>query len=1622
MSEIKNLKNIFVNFKCHLKAQTELILERIFEEITSDLTRAIPCISSVTAEVFVDQSEPEKTGVLSNADISSVASEIVENMLEKLQSAVEKKCFEMFLPEDLSVDIKPSLTPSGEYLTPPNGKRLEAPRPYPMKPMCDITEDMVHAILQQFMTLARCKQDELPHLGDPTKLSYQQHMTNQTCTFLKKADKKKCSLETDEANLTFKELQNLVSNICSQSSLVGYIEEAISATLGYIQTELNSERLTASEETVVLLQLLDIFTQLHQDSLKADGKKCRRSRLSNSSDPEGKYRITGNRLPSGSRSRKPFPPINVPGMVLYSEDDNEQIDKIVENVLDSSFKEEKAKSQKQNPEDWFTKEKTCFEYKRISKPPTKPAYPRSKVAFYDGGLKSEFYDGGLKSELHTQIPVATDNAEDEEEIPGPDFEINNEEKIDKTRENSFKKEDNPIQLSFLTSKVRNTGTTTEKTEKRVTQKPNIEERKEPPPLVDINEQYPDYEHVQNITENIYDNILGYSQESSAYSNLQSPSSDTAYHVIQEVGKDFAKSVTTKYPSLSINKNLPAKEKKEEKETEKERERERENKREKQREREEKRETEKVKAKGIKTEPSKPYHPHYPPKSKPGIFPAKFLEDVITEMVNKLIFSTSPKTQTYDIYQNVSDDKNQAELYDTAMKLTDSLLKEFSKAQIKVFRPDKENQFFPSVDKESSIPNIPPKHKESTTDEASPSIKKITVDKMPHMHKVTKKPSLNNIPFLDKIPAIDKTLVNKVVHSSLCNILKEYRSQDSIFKNIKSNGENLARRLTSAVINEIFQHQLNLLFSDEVPASACLPLESKDVVIKVQKVAQAASKECQTSSPYTIMLPHEFLENVISALLSKIFSTLSKNKAETAEGKWLTELDFLQMKLLSTVTTELSKNKDLIIQYVECLHPNDGEIIQLVAHSIYNNLFSQFGTQEVIQNCVASGCVIVSKTIVDLVLREVAGNQLQNYFSGELTPHQCAEVDSVVENILKDVIQTISAPQPQPSRAHLLPYNIIEETAVKFLSKLLSMFAKVDKERTNSLETEMQKITSKILNSIQEFISRSKIKLIPPAKKLTAITLADNESIDKVVNSVYTSVLKHSGSHTCIFKDLMGKSNVLSDIIGFLMVKELSNSEFKPQVEEEVSSSELVLEAVKIIEKVVKIVDEFKPPKKFSSKKHSMLDAIFLEEALALFLAKLVQLPNASSKDGKSLPKPELNKIASQLTKSVTAEICKSNISLVATDPEEQFLNPESIEMISQVIDSVYSNVLQQSGTHEDLYYDIKGTNRVFPKKVASLIINGVSSFPLDTDDSKYSNVDLFRDLDLDRIVQKAQEHAVQMIPDREKEESDQDLVGEMPIKIVPHVGNEPIKVDPDIISEHLAVISIKTQPLEELKMECLRKTGHSIAEVRRASISGKSYSSSDTSNVGKMKKERRTSLNTMGRLDVKPLEVVCRNSFQNVRKPDIMKVELLKDVQSKKDLIIRLVAHDIEEESQSNIDEGLMFEEDEVVLGEVVPECLTDQVKATTKPIENTDVSPKPTTSTKSLKKFLSLSKCCQTTSSTIIESIEATSNHIKEPKEKEVKKAVAELDMATCSTITPVTDSWEKRLSHKVSEKHDCQ
>lgn len=69
-----------------------------------------------------------------------------------------------------------------------------------------------------------------------------------------------------------------------------------------------------------------------------------------------------------------------------------------------------------------------------------------------------------------------------------------------------------------------------------------------------------------------------------------------------------------------------------------------------------------------------------------------------------------------------------------------------------------------------------------------------------------------------------------------------------------------------------------------------------------------------------------------------------------------------------------------------------------------------------------------------------------------------------------------------------------------------------------------------------------------------------------------------------------------------------------------------------------------------------------------------------------------------------------------------------------------------------------------------------------------------------------------------------------------HCRKQPTNIDPDIVAEHLGVISIKTQPTEKMQMECLARTRHSIEALRRASISGRSHL--DSSAAERRKKDK----------------------------------------------------------------------------------------------------------------------------------------------------------------------------------------
>lgn len=153
-------------------------------------------------------------------------------------------------------------------------------------------------------------------------------------------------------------------------------------------------------------------------------------------------------------------------------------------------------------------------------------------------------------------------------------------------------------------------------------------------------------------------------------------------------------------------------------------------------------------------------------------------------------------------------------------------------------------------------------------------------------------------------------------------------------------------------------------------------------------------------------------------------------------------------------------------------------------------------------------------------------------------------------------------------------------------------------------------------------------------------------------------------------------------------------------------------------------------------------------------------------------------------------------------------------------------------------------------------------------------------------------------------------------------------------------------------------------------------------------------------------------------------MELLKDVQSKKDLIIRLITHDISQENLENKEESLASDEDEVVLQEVIKEeefpesPLEDQVKEDMNLTTSTVAHPKPPISKCSLKKFLSVGKCQPKSSVTIIPEVSPA----KQTEYEQTLRSVSSIDVTTSKCLTVTNSPWEKKTQLSVSEKCNYQ
>ncbi|XP_078244431.1 fibrous sheath-interacting protein 2 isoform X1 [Pogona vitticeps] len=853
----------------------------------------------------------------------------------------------------------------------------------------------------------------------------------------------------------------------------------------------------------------------------------------------------------------------------------------------------------------------------------------------------------------------------------------------------------------------------------------------------------------------------------------------------------------------------------------------------------------------------------------GIYSSTFLQDVFSGLISKLLSST-PSVSGHE--------KKEAEAEPPVKTLVESLLKEFAKSPVKVLQ----------------VPDGGP-------------------------------PPLG----------VEKMEVAKIIHASLCGILQDQGSGALIGTDQESQ-RLLVERLTSALKKEILGYRIQEMPAKTSQVPLCKPFEFGEMAQKVLREMKKTSPSPLVSRPGPLLVSHRFIHEVLAFLLSKILPLPTAASTSADIEDQCAEFDFVHMKLLSKVMSELSKDQNTEVQYLDRVQPNR-VVSQTVANSIYNHLLPEFGSPSAVEKCIKAGCTILLERIAEFVLQEVSGNKMQEYFLEEQNrQREAMEAERELEERYEEDPKPVKAKTQLRSHLKGLSIIILEEVAARLLSKIFCTFP-MDNVDERDLDS-VREVARRIINSLQGLISKNKLKVRQP-DDMEDLDSEDSQTVGEVVDSVYTDILQHSSSETSLYEDLTNENQDFANRVACFMVSEISKRDFQSGSESEEESPSpsraIKLESDKIIQKFLGDMEAEKAKKKSSGVQTPVVPVVFLEEILSRFLTSVFLAQYDLGIHEKSLSKTDVNEIVGLLKTSVEKEMSKNKIGLVASE-DQPTLDPQLEEKVNQVVHSVISNVMEKSGSQQELYNDMTTNQVIFPEQVASIIINEISSCNMTNPVNENTQNETLSALELDRIVSKVIARvSCHMEPDEDNSlleltglssmqaesipEPDNLLESDdLPVKIVPHLGDKPLKIDPNLVSDHLAVLSIKTEPLNKLERMCISKTGMSLMELRRVSASGKSVCANVAVADANKKKERRPSLDMAGRLGVKPREAVCRNSFQSLVKPDIRRVELLKDVESKQDLILRLVVHDINEDQhrRSPSMEDSETDEEEQVLTE----------------------------------------------------------------------------------------------------------
>ncbi|XP_041075733.1 fibrous sheath-interacting protein 2-like isoform X2 [Polyodon spathula] len=668
-----------------------------------------------------------------------------------------------------------------------------------------------------------------------------------------------------------------------------------------------------------------------------------------------------------------------------------------------------------------------------------------------------------------------------------------------------------------------------------------------------------------------------------------------------------------------------------------------------------------------------------------------------------------------------------------------------------------------------------------------------------------------------------------------------------------------------------------------------------------KASTASSNMCVSS---------ELVEEIITRLLLKIYPKLLKaegfpNKQEILSKSELTRL---AVNLINSVLMELVKVQGVWIgkPEEECNLLHQPHIVDKVVQTVHLDLMEKAGSQLDLQKAVASRSQTLVQRINHSLVKEILNLHLMASDPSTPSPQSSVTQTSSAVQSRSDIV---SASDQSELLKSLVPCSNLRKVSSEMIEDIITrLLLKINPDISKSKGFPNRQ---EQLSGLRQLAGNLIDSVLSELSKWITVGKQEEESnpfyqwnyVYKVVNSVHKDLVQITGSQLALQKAVACGSQTLVQSISSFVVREISNLQL---LESEPSYwTSINTDTGSVLQDFSKPCNKMKGVSLMRSgfaEPHTtsypttFISSEIVKEITVKLLWNICPVNSNREKD---------SELATTLVNYVVTKLARAQEGVTTYNPlmNRTVLTP--IEVVEKVVDSVYSEMLLVSGSQLNLQKNVVNESQALAQRLSRSVFRELSvlmqteqipfetlfTLPVGLTKSLASSKEISKSKSVspnrktvgvppcsftsaaaeDLVVNKkdtVDDHSsmgcVQdlgvVVSDDSVCDLDSKPCGDPKIKILPFVVDKPIQIDPRIISERLKVLSIQTEPLETVQKQCMVETGPGSS----------------------------------GRLDITQRELVCRNSFFN-----------LKGIRDKQDLIIRLVARDFfqSKKDDSEVDE-----------------------------------------------------------------------------------------------------------------------